>query len=494
MEQYILAIDQSTSGTKAILFNSLGLVHARYDVAHNQIIDQNGWVEHDPKEIIRNLYAAVRGVIEQSGVDKSNIIAAGISNQRETSIVWNRADGEPFYNAIVWQCNRGEQICRDIALQGYAETVKRKTGLPLSPYYSAAKISWVLKNIPRAAEAGAAGTLCCSTMDSWLVYQLCGGEPKTEYSNASRTQLYNINDLCWDTELCKAFEIPVGSLPQVVDSNSLFGYSDFGGNLSEPIPILGVLGDSQGALFGQGCLKANDLKVTYGTGSSVMMNVGEYPCFSKNGLVTSIAWGIDGEINYVLEGNINDTGAVIHWMVDKLGILENESQAGLCAAQAGEASDIFLVPAFGGLGAPYWRSDARALICGMDRNTTKAEIVRAAEECIAYQVTDVINGMKSDTSKELSVIRADGGATKDRYLMQFQADIAQIVVQASDTEELSGRGPAYLAGQSAGIYDPMIIQNKHRTTDFIPKMCKEEASRRYAGWKNAVQLALIKGA
>ncbi|MDR1534376.1 MAG: glycerol kinase, partial [Planctomycetota bacterium] len=378
MERHVLAIDQSTSGTKAILFDSRGDLVGRHDLTHRQIVDGRGWVEHDPREIYANLLKAVSGVIKKTGIDPASIVGAGLSNQRETAIAWNRKNGAPVYNAVVWQCPRGEAICRDLIGRGLGEAIRLSTGIPVSAYYSAAKLAWILENVPAARRLGRTGELCCSTMDSWIVFKLCGGEPLTDFSNASRTQLFNIRSLEWDEEICGFFGLKTDWLPRVADSNCLFGRSDFEGIFPSPIPLHGVLGDSHGALYGQGCLTPGSIKATYGTGSSVMMNIGGKPIFSDKGIVTSLAWGIDGRVDYVLEGNINYTGAVIRWLVDDLGVLADSREAESVARSAKSVEGLYLVPAFSGLGAPYWDEAARGIICGLARGIGKAEIVRAA--------------------------------------------------------------------------------------------------------------------
>lgn len=491
MEQYVLGIDQSTSGTKAILFDSAGALAGRHDVEHRQIINDKGWVEHDPEEIFANLIQAVKELIARTGIDPSHIACAGISNQRETALAWDKTTGAPVYNAIVWQCARGEAICQRLASQGAGETIRRATGIPVSPYYSAAKLAWILENIPVTRELGAKNQLCCSTMDAWLIFKLCGGEPKTEYSNASRTQLFNVTTLRWDEEACRLFGIDQAWLPRIVDSNSLFGNTDFAGVLPQPIPLHGVLGDSHGALYGQGCLTPGSVKATYGTGSSVMMNVGDKPVFSDKGIVTSLAWGIDGKVNYVLEGNMNYTGAVIRWLVEDMRMLASSKEAGTVARMAKNMDGLYLVPAFSGLGAPYWDGAARAAICGMSRGTGRAEIVRAAEECIGYQIADIIDLMQQETGLNIPALKVDGGATGDTFLMQFQADIIGAAVSVPAFEELSGSGPAYLAGMATGLYTREVLQHQAKA-QYQPAMPEEERKQRYQGWRNAVAMVLTK--
>lgn len=486
MAGYVLGIDQSTQGTKALLFDETGLLLSRADLPHQQIINEKGWVEHNPLEIYENTVQTVKNLVEKSGIDKNEIRVLGISNQRETALVWDKTTGEPVYNAIVWQCARGAAICDDIEKQGYADIVRSHTGLQLSPYFSAAKISWVLKNIPGALEKAIKGELCCGTVDSWLVYKLTKGkEFRTDYSNASRTQMFDIRKLKWDKEVCELFDIPVQCLAEVTDSDGTYGETDFDGFLDKPIPIRAVLGDSHGALFGQGCLHKGMLKTTYGTGSSIMMNIGKDPVFSKR-VVTSLAWKINGEVNYVLEGNINYTGAVITWLKDDLGLVASAAETQQLAESASQEDTTYFVPAFTGLGAPYWDSKAKAVIWGMTRTTKRAELVKAGLESIAYQITDVIEAMSEESQIEITQLRVDGGPTKNTYLMQFQSDIAGVMVQVPDAEELSGIGAAYAAGLAVGIYDRESVFSQIKRRNFEPAMSKEEQNKKYTGWKNAV--------
>lgn len=490
---YLLAIDQSTQGTKGLLFDELGALTARVDVPHDQLIDERGWVEHDPQALYVNTLAAAKAVLKKANVPPQKVIGAGISNQRETAVAWDRKTGEPLYRAIVWQCARGAELCEKIAAGGHAQLVKNHTGLHLSPYFSAAKLAWILQNVPAALELMRRRELCMGTMDSWLLYRLTGGkEFKTDYSNASRTQLFNLTELCWDREVCELFGIDLSALPEVCDSDSLFGYSDFGGLFPNPIPIHAMLGDSHGALFGQGGLSPGMMKTTYGTGSSVMMNIGETPVFSDAGVVTSLAWRIGGKTDYVLEGNINYTGAVMRWVVQELGLLSSAKDACAVAAQANPEDETYLVPAFSGLNAPYWDSDAKAAICGMTRLTGKAELVKAAEECIAYQIADIVNVMSRESGIPIDSLRVDGGPTKDRYLMQFQSDILQIPILVSDVEELSGMGAAFAAGLAMGIYEKEPLFSRVRRTPYTPAMPEAVRAKKYAGWKAAVSMVLTK--
>lgn len=482
----ILAIDQSTSGTKALLFDGEGRLLGRHDLPHQQKINSQGWVSHDPMEIYRNTLETVRLLLEETGIDRESIGAVGISNQRETALLWDRATGLPVADAVVWQCARAAGICQRLADK--AEAIQERTGLNLSPYFPAAKWAWILENTP-----GLAGKdLCAGTIDAWLVYKLTGGRVfATDYSNASRTQLFNLRTLSWDPEVCGWFGIDPAMLPEVRFSDSLFGETDFEGFLPHPVPIHGVLGDSHGALFGQGCLSPGMVKATYGTGSSVMMHIGQRPVFSKKGLVTSLAWGMEGKVDYVLEGNINYTGAVTKWVVEELGLLSSSKEAGPVAQSADPADTTYLVPAFTGLGAPYWDSGAKAMLYGMSRTTGRAEIVKAAEECIAYQIADVLELMGQEAGVTIQELRVDGGPTKDKFLMQFQSDILHIPVAAPEREELSGMGAAFCAGIAAGVYTGEIFQSVRRRR-LAPEMEETLRKTKRAGWRQAVEILLTR--
>ncbi len=488
MGKYVLGIDQSTQGTKALLFDEEGQLLCRSDLPHRQIIDERGWVEHDLEEIYRNTVQVVKNLVEKAGINKSELAVVGISNQRETAACWNKRTGKPMYNAVVWQCARGAAICEELEKKGFAPAVKERTGLPLSPYFSAAKLAWIFRNVGGVQEMAEKGEIACGTIDSWLVYRLTGGRCfRTDYSNASRTQLFNIRTLCWDGELLKLFGINRSCMAEVTDSDGDYGMTDFDGYLDQPIPIRGVLGDSHGALFGQGCLEKGMVKATYGTGSSIMMNIGENPVFSDLGVVTSLAWSMSGRVNYVLEGNINYTGAVITWLQKDLKLIASAGETEALAKNAHSEDTTYLVPAFSGLGAPYWDSRAKAMICGMTRTTGKAEIVKAALDCIAYQIADIITAMSEASGVKIGELRVDGGPTKNAYLMQFQSDILDIPVKIPDAEELSGIGAAYAAGISAGIYSWEIFGRTKRTA-YSPDMEETVRRARYCGWKEAVQM------
>lgn len=493
MKRYMLGIDQSTQGTKGIVFDGDGRILARTDLAHDQIINEKGWVEHNPDQIMANVVQVVKNVVEKAGIDKEEILGLGISNQRETAVCWNKQTGRPVYNAIVWQCARGADICEKIAADGHGTMIQEHSGIPLSPYYSAAKIAWVLRNVEEARVAAEKDELAVGTMDSYLVYQLTADHAfKTDYSNASRTQMFNVRTLGWDEEIISLFGIKRSMLAEICDSDALYGYTDFDGYLAEPIPIHGVMGDSHGALYGQGCVKPGMIKATYGTGSSIMMNVGEKPIYSDKGVVTSLAWSLGGKVNYVLEGNINYTGAVITWLQKDLGLIASAKETQELAESANPGDTTYLVPAFTGLGAPYWDSKAKAIICGITRTTGKAEMARAALDCIVYQISDVVNVMAEDSGIPVEELRVDGGPTKNGYLMQFQSDILNIPVQVPDAEELSAMGPAYVAGIAMGFYDQEKLFAGLNRTRFAPAMADDVRQQKYAGWKESIQMVLTK--
>ena len=487
MVAYVLSVDQSTQGIKALLFDGEGRLITRADLPHRQIVNDRGWVSHDPEEIYQNLLKAVAMAVEKAGISPDDIACMGLSNQRETSVAWDRETGCPVCDAIVWQCARAADVCAAVEGAGMGDTVRERTGIPISPYFPASKLAWMMRNVPQARALADAGRLCMGTVDAYLVWKLTG-QYRTDFSNASRTQLFNIHTLQWDEDICRAFGIDPAALPQVTDSDAVFGETDLGGLLDHRIPVCGVLGDSHAALFGQGCLSHGMTKATYGTGSSIMMNIGPKPVTSRNGLVTSLAWKYKGQVSYVMEGNLNYTGAVITWLKDSLGLIASAGETEALALQANPADTTCLVPAFTGLGAPYWASEARALISGMTRLTGRAELVRAALDCIACQIHDVVAAMEKDTGIRVPVLRVDGGPTRNGYLMQFQSDMLNAAVSRPDAEELSGIGAAYMAGISAGLYTEHVFDVLNYR-DFTPAMDETRRARRLADWSRAVQLA-----
>lgn len=490
MEQFILSVDQSTQGTKAMLFDAAGRLTARADRPHRQYINEKGWVSHDLEEIYANVLVVCREVAEKAGIDPAQIAAMGISNQRETVAAWDRVDGTPVGQAIVWQCARAKGICDTLA--SHAEAVREKTGLPLSPYFSASKMAWILQNHPEAAALAAKERLALGTIDSYLVSRLSEERSfKTDYSNASRTQLFNIRTLQWDDELCTLYGVPRHCLAEVCMSDSLFGTTTLSGFLPKAIPICGILGDSHAALLGQNCIKPGQTKATYGTGSSVMMQTGEKLVTSRNGLATSLAWGLNGKVEYVLEGNLNYTGAVITWLKKDVALLAGDAESETLARSANPADKTYFVPAFTGLGAPYWDSEATGLLTGITRTTGRAEIVKAGVECIAYQITDLVLRMAQDAGLALAELRVDGGPTANGYLMQFQSDMAGVEVSVPDIQELSGFGAACAAGFASGLYNPGTVYDGMQRRSYTPKMTPQEHDARYAGWQKAVLQALL---
>ncbi len=489
-EKYVLAIDQSTQGTKAILFDERRNLVCRCDILHKQHINEKGWVSHDLDEIYQNTLQAVKDLVAKAQISKEDIACIGISNQRETSAAWNKRSGEALAQAVVWQCARAKDICERVRQNGdAAQIIQQKTGMYLAPYFPASKYAWLMENMESVKQAAKYGELCLGTIDTWLLFKLTKGAVyATDYSNASRTQLFNIHTLTWDKEICALFGIDSTILPRVCDSAHKFGETDLEGYLDAPVPICGLIGDSQGALLGQGCIEKGMVKATYGTGSSVMMQTGNTLIMSELGLVTSLAWGLDGKASYVLEGNINYTGAVITWLKDDLQIIDSPSESEALASAANQKDTAYLVPAFSGLGAPYWKTDARAVLCQMGRTTGKKEVVKAALESIAYQISDVVQMMKTENGGRLEVLCADGGPTNNSYLMQFQSDILNIPVNLPKCGECSALGAAMLAGLAYGMYQEEELFSETARKKFYPQMEQAERDARRAGWKKALSM------
>ena len=458
----------------------------RSDLPHEQIINDKGWVSHDPEEIYANSIRVLQTLLLENDIPLDSVTALGISNQRETSVAWNRKTGKPLDNAIVWQCTRSHEICEE--LSEHADEIRRRTGLRLSPYFPASKFAWLMRNNdPVSPEE-----LCLGTIDAWLVFRMTNGKSfATDYSNASRTQLLNLQTLTWDPEICSWFGIDPRSLPEIRFSDSCFGMTDLEGFLPAPIPIHGVLGDSHAALFAQGCLSPGMVKSTYGTGSSVMMNIGTSPVYTSDALVTSLAWGMDNQVTYVLEGNINYTGSVIKWLVDDMKLLDASKNAGILASEADPADRTYIVPAFTGLGAPYWNDSVRAMFYGMSRTTGQKEIIRAGEECIVYQICDVLDIMQQESGIAIRELRVDGGPTRDTFLMQFQSDILNLPVRVPEKAELSGIGAGYCAGIGTGFY-PKDIMMQGTQKEYLPRMSEETRNEKTAGWHEAIRVLLGK--
>ncbi len=489
-DKYILAVDQSTSATKAILFDSLGSLVKRESVGHKQFYPEPGWVEHDPWEIYSNTITAIRRVMQESGIEEKYLAALTITNQRETVVVWNKYSGKPVGNAIVWQCQRGKDICQDLKDSGHEKLIKGKTGLIIDPYFSASGISWILKNNPEARKMADAGDLLFGTIDSWLLWKLTDGKVHaTDYSNACRTMLFNIYDMKWDEEILNLLEIPVSMAPEVKHSDEIFGYTRVDSTFRDPLPVSGILGDSHAAFLAQLCFEKGLGKATYGTGSSIMMNIGDQPLASPEGLVTSIGFGLKNRFAFVYEGNIHCTGCTIKWLIDEVGLISDPAEAEVLAESIKDNGGVFLVPAFAGLGAPYWNNEARAIITGMSRGTGKAHLVRAALEAIAYQVKDLVDLMSGKSGIDLVDLRVDGGPTRNNFLMQFQSDMLNCTLNRSEIEEASALGSALAGGLATGIWRDLEQLKTIRNFDrvFTPVMRNQVRNDLYKGWKKAVE-------
>ncbi|MDA8714752.1 glycerol kinase GlpK [Flavobacteriales bacterium] len=482
-EKYILSMDQGTTSSRAILFNERAEICFVAQKEFEQIFPSPGWVEHDPIEILATQLQVVNEVI--SHVNPENIMGIGIANQRETTVVWNKETGKPIYNAIVWQDKRTTSICNDLKQNGYEKLFKEKTGLVLDAYFSATKLNWILNNVEGAVELAADEKLLFGTIDTWLIWNLTQGEVHaTDYSNASRTLLYNIHELCWDAHLLELLNVPQNMLPEVRDSSADYGHYMYNGIR---IPIGGVAGDQQAALFGQHCFSAGMVKNTYGTGCFMLMNTGDNAIVSKAGLITTIAWGINGTVSYALEGSVFISGAAIQWLRDGLSFFENVSDSESLALKSIDSEEVYFVPAFTGLGAPYWDMDARGAIFGLTRDSGKSQITKAALESIAFQTKDLISAMELDTNKKFSALAVDGGACANNFLMQFQADILGSSIQRAAVIESTALGVAYLAGLQVGVWTFTELKNKKINSQvFKPSMNDEKRERLYKGWLKAV--------
>ena len=492
MEKYVLALDQGTTSSRAVLFDKNGNNVAISQKEFPQYFPHPGWVEHDPLEIWASIVDVISGVIIKKGIDVTQIETVGITNQRETAIMWDKRTGKPIYNAIVWQSRQSQDICEKLIEDGHEELIHQKTGLIINPYFSATKIMWILEHVDGARKLAQEGNLLFGTVDTWLVWKLTGGKVHiTDYTNASRTMLFNIHTKTWDEELLKLLNIPSSILPSVRSSSEVYGYasqlSPFGSNYE--IPITGIAGDQQAALFGQCCFNKGDVKNTYGTGCFLLMNTGKTPVISKNGLVTTIAWGINGEIEYALEGSIFVGGSVIQWLRDGLRLISSAPESENYARKVEDTGGVYLVPAFVGLGTPYWDNDARGTIVGITRGTTKEHIIRAALEAIAYQTKDVVEVMKKEANLELNQLAVDGGATSNDLLMQFQSDILNCEIHMPNVQETTALGAAYLAGLATGFYESkeMIARNHNVKKSYKPSMENKKVNHLYEGWKKAIK-------
>ena len=488
MEQYILSVDSGTTSVRAILFDHSGRMCGMEQKALHLEYPHDGWVQQDAEEIWEKQLAVCQDVIRNQGLTPRNIAAIGITNQRETTIVWDKKTGKPIAPAIVWQCRRTAPMADALREQGLEQSIREKTGLIVDAYFSATKIHWILQQVPGAAERARRGELLFGTVDCWLMWNLTGGRQHiTDASNAARTMLYNIHTLCWDEDILKELDIPACMLPEVVSSSGVIAHTD-AGLFGMELPIAGVAGDQQAALFGQTCWQAGDVKNTYGTGGFLLMNTGAQPVDSQNGLLTTIAWNIGGKVSYALEGSIFVAGAAIQWLRDELGLIENAAQSEQLARSVPDHGGVYMVPAFTGLGAPYWDSYARGMLIGLTRASKRAHIVRAALESLAYQTADVVQAMQQDSGLTLQTLKADGGASANTFLMEFQADIMGVPAERPVCVETTALGVAYLAGLAVGYWDNAedIRATVLPGTIFVPHMEEEQRIRLLRGWHKAV--------
>lgn len=486
MSRYILALDQGTTSSRVLMFDEHQNIMGVSQKEFTQIYPKQGWVEHDAMEIWSSQYATMMEVIAQTGVDVADIAAIGITNQRETTVLWDRETGRPIWNAIVWQCRRTAELVDQLLADGYGDHIREVTGLVPDAYFSATKIKWILDHVEGARERAGEGKVLFGTVDSWLLWKLTGGAVHaTDVTNASRTMLYDIHKLDWDDTLLKALDIPRAMLPEVRSSSEIFGYTEILGNR---VPISGIAGDQQAALFGQTCFEPGDAKNTYGTGCFLLMNTGEKPCVSRSGLITTIAVGLNGGVQYALEGSVFVGGAVIQWLRDEMRFFNDSADAEYYAQKVPDNGGVYLVPAFTGLGAPYWDMYARGCIVGLTRGTRREHIIRAAQESIAYQVAGLVRAMEQDTGLPLTSLKADGGASRDRFLMQFQADIINCEVRRPAIRETTALGAAYLAGLAVGVWKDLdeIRSLWACDTVFRPHMEVGERNRLLADWDAAV--------
>lgn len=492
MDKYILALDQGTTSSRAIIFDKEQNIYGIEQKEFKQIYPKEGWVEHDPMDIWASQYGVLQEVLAKSNIQPEQISAIGITNQRETVIVWDKQSGEPVYNAIVWQCRRTADICEKLKSDGFDKYIKENTGLLIDAYFSATKVKWILDNVEDAREKADKGDLLFGTVDTWLLWNLTNGRVHvTDYTNASRTMLFNIKELKWDKKILEKLNIPISMLPEVKSSSEIYGYVNLGGKDNIKVPIAGIAGDQQAALFGQAAFNKGDAKNTYGTGCFLLMNTGDELVESKNGLLTTIAIGLNGKVNYALEGSVFMGGAIIQWLRDEMGMLTDAQDSEYFAKKVKNNGGVYVVPAFVGLGAPYWDMYARGSIFGLTRGSNKNHIIRAALESIAYQVRDLINAMEEDSGCKINTLKVDGGASKNKLLMQFQSDITNIEVCKPIITETTALGAAYLAGLAVGYFNGIedISKRWYVGEKYEPKMDSKSRETLYNGWKKAVSRA-----
>ncbi|MDQ0970380.1 glycerol kinase [Neobacillus niacini] len=493
MEKYILSIDQGTTSSRAIIFNKNGEIVHSAQKEITQYFPKPGWVEHNPNEIWGSILSVVAEVLSESEIKPEQIAGIGITNQRETAIVWDKETGHPVYNAIVWQSRQTTEICEDLRENGYNDLFRNKTGLLIDPYFSGTKVKWILDHVEGAREKADQGKLIFGTVDTWLVWKLSGGRAHvTDYSNASRTLMFNIYELKWDDELLDILGVPKSMLPEVRPSSEIYGktvdYHFFGNE----IPISGIAGDQQAALFGQACFDEGMAKNTYGTGCFMLKNTGEKAVRSGHGLLTTIAWGLNGKVEYALEGSIFVAGSAIQWLRDGLRMFKDAKDSEAYALKVDSSDGVYMVPAFVGLGTPYWDSDVQGAVFGLTRGTTKEHLIRATLESLAYQTKDVLSAMEADSGIELKTLRVDGGAVKNNFLMEFQSDILDVPVERPVVNETTALGAAYLAGLAVGFWESQEEIAKQWAVDrtILPKMSDENRNKLYDGWKKAVKATM----
>lgn len=492
-KKYIMALDRGTTSSRCIIFDKDGNIIKIAQKEFEQIYPKPGWVEHDAMEIWGSQSGVMREAVDTAGINPEEIAAIGITNQRETTVVWDKKTGKPIYNAIVWQCRRTSEICDELKEKGLTECIREKTGLIIDAYFSATKVKWILDNVEGARERAKKGELLFGTIDTWLIWKLTGGRVHvTDYSNASRTMMYNINTLEWDKDILKELDIPEIMLPEVKESSCVYGYTDSGLFADIKIPIAGCAGDQQSALFGQNCFEEGTAKNTYGTGCFLLMNTGEKPVKSENGLLTTISWGVDGKVEYALEGSIFMGGASIQWLRDELRMIKSAADSEKYAMRVENTNGVYVVPAFTGLGAPYWDMYARGTIVGLTRGAKKEHLIRATLESIAYQTKDVLEAMQNDSGIELKSLKVDGGASNNNFLMQFQSDILNVKIDRPKIVETTALGAAYLAGLAVGFFKSKEDIKKRWVCDreFEPKMSEEVREKSYKDWKRAVERSL----
>ena len=494
MEKYILSIDQGTTSSRAILFNQDGTIKGVAQREFKQFFPKSGWVEHDANEIWTSVLAVIAEVFNENDISPEQIAGIGITNQRETTVVWDKKTNRPIYHAIVWQSRQTQGICQELKDKVLEDKFREKTGLLLDPYFAGTKVKWILDNVDGAREKAENGDLLFGTIDSWLVWKLSGGKAHiTDYTNASRTLVYNIHDLEWDKELLDILEIPESMLPEVKESSEVYAktidYHFFG----HEVPIAGIAGDQQAALFGQACFNRGDVKNTYGTGGFMLMNTGEEAVANKNGLLTTIAYGLDGKVNYALEGSIFVSGSAIQWLRDGLRMINSAPQTENYAERVESSEGVYVVPAFVGLGTPYWDAEARGAIFGLTRGTEKEHFIRATLESLCYQTRDVLEAMNSDSQIEVNNLRVDGGAVKNNFIMQFQADLLNVGVERPEINETTALGAAYLAGLAVGFWSSKDeIANRWKLEEkFEPKMEEKQREKLYKGWQKAVEATQV---